>query len=180
MKFALKEWPAAISALDQGQMIFLLRKGGIHERSFTLPQQQALLFPSFEHQNPEFLKLKSAATPRSYRLGERLLVQNWVEFIGSVEINTPDVFPALEPHQIWTQQFLQQRYEWKPERPLFCLLCRVYRLDNPVEIAYQQRYGGCRSWIELDDDIDINPKISVLSESVLEEKVRCIQTLISA
>jgi len=51
---ALKEW-AAVDALEQGKTIMLLlRKGGIHEQGgrFKVAQNQILLYPTHEHQQP--------------------------------------------------------------------------------------------------------------------------------
>ena len=55
---ALKEWKIAIQALEQGQTILLLRKGGIREQGgkFKVAQDKILLYPTFEHQQPTLLK----------------------------------------------------------------------------------------------------------------------------
>jgi len=55
---ALKEWAAAVDALEQGKTIMLLRKGGIHEQGgrFKVAQNQILLYPTHEHQQPFLLR----------------------------------------------------------------------------------------------------------------------------
>ena len=60
---ALKEWNVAVNALENGNTIMLLRKGGIREQgsNFTIPHIQALLYPTFEHQQPDLLKPKYAS-----------------------------------------------------------------------------------------------------------------------
>jgi hypothetical protein len=59
---ALKEWAVATRALEQGNTVLLLRKGGIHERGgvFTVAQSQVLLYPTYEHQKPHLLKAEYA------------------------------------------------------------------------------------------------------------------------
>lgn len=54
---ALKEWSAAVHALLAGRQVLLLRKGGIHEKRFVLPEPGGdpaggtpfLLFPTVSH-----------------------------------------------------------------------------------------------------------------------------------
>ncbi len=55
---ALKEWAAVVLALEQGVHTVLLRKGGISEDTgnFNLDHSRFLLYPTFEHQKPQFLK----------------------------------------------------------------------------------------------------------------------------
>ena len=55
LQTALKEWSVAVDALAEGEMMVLLRKGGIKEDNgrFQAQAQKAILFPTFEHQKPE-------------------------------------------------------------------------------------------------------------------------------
>ena len=57
---ALKEWASAIQALAEGKQILLMRKGGIIEetRSFELKERAFYLYPTYEHQRSELLKLE--------------------------------------------------------------------------------------------------------------------------
>ena len=59
-KLGLKEWAVACRALEQGSMITLIRKGGIREpgKAFQVQERQFLLYPSYEHQKPELVKLE--------------------------------------------------------------------------------------------------------------------------
>jgi hypothetical protein len=60
----------------------------------------------------------------------------------------------LSAEHIWTPSYLRMRYSYRPERPLFILLLRPYRLGSPKEIPEIRRYAGCRSWVTLDDEVD--------------------------
>ena len=55
---ALKEWAAAIKALENGTQIFIMRKGGIIEetRDFRVQSEAFYLYPTYEHQRKELLK----------------------------------------------------------------------------------------------------------------------------
>ena len=53
---ALKEWAVTIAALEAGDQVLIVRKGGIGEKRFELPHPRFYLFPTFEHQRPELVK----------------------------------------------------------------------------------------------------------------------------
>src|SRR5947209_3468258 len=57
-RHALKEWAVAIRALREGVGMATVRKGGIREdgREFRAEHQHFMLFPTYEHQNPEQLQ----------------------------------------------------------------------------------------------------------------------------
>lgn len=181
MALALKEWPAAIHALNTGEIILLFRKGGIREKSFehVYPKHQAFLFPSFEHQQSSALKSTSTDVSQAYNSGTPIHLQNWVEFYDCIEVTNDKIIPALGSYHIWTDDYLHQRYQWKPERPLFCIFCRTYRLNCPVTIPYDHQYGGCRSWIELKREISFYPCASVLSDSDFEQQAKAIQKILN-
>src|SRR5690606_5462371 len=56
--FAFKEWAVTINSLLKGELIFVMRKGGIVEETkhFTLQSPQFYLMPAFEHQKEHLLK----------------------------------------------------------------------------------------------------------------------------
>ncbi|MGI8550821.1 MAG: DUF1802 family protein, partial [Dehalococcoidia bacterium] len=45
---ALKEWAAVIDALQRGEQIVTLRKGGIREKAFLVEGRSFFLLPTFE------------------------------------------------------------------------------------------------------------------------------------
>jgi hypothetical protein len=56
---ALKEWAVVCKALEEGRQVLLLRKGGIMEykQGFEVKHDKFLLFPTFEHQSKESIRL---------------------------------------------------------------------------------------------------------------------------
>ena len=53
---ALKEWAVTIAALEAGDQVLIVRKGGIGEKRFELPHPRFYLFPTYAHQRPELVK----------------------------------------------------------------------------------------------------------------------------
>jgi hypothetical protein len=177
---ALKEWAIAVNALTQGETIVLLRKGGLREQSgkFTIPSKQVWLFPTYEHQQPHLLKAPYGDRVRPVPSGwhpERIEIPAWAEIGEVLQVQDPQVVARLFPFHIWSESFVAERLAWKPQTPLFVLLLRVYRLKHPHEIAYRESYGGCRSWIKLEQALTSEGAIAVLSDEVYAQQVNLIR-----
>lgn len=154
MHIALKEWSAVIAALDRGTQIFLLRKGGIVEarRGFEPRHAEFLLFPTFEHQHSRYLRPEYVD-----------LLEHGTALVDRVRIThlarVTDVLRAPAPAQVladchvWNEEFLRQRYEYRPDLPLFLLVVRAYRLARGYDIPLRPVYAGCKSWVHLSEEI---------------------------
>ncbi|MDC0833638.1 hypothetical protein CKA32_006599 [Geitlerinema sp. FC II] len=175
--FALKEWSVAVDALLRGETVALLRKGGIREKekSFQVKCDRAFLYPTYEHQKPELLKPEYAATVTPVESGWR---PKTVAIAGRAEITHRFLVESWETAEtvadefVWNRQFVRDRLVWKPEKPLFLLLLRVYRLREPREIPVLPQYGGCRSWIELAADLTFDDGDAVFDEVAYGDRVR--------
>ncbi|MEM9769368.1 MAG: DUF1802 family protein [Cyanobacteria bacterium P01_D01_bin.71] len=182
--WAFKEWAVAVEALLSGELMLLIRKGGIHERRpvFNVPSDRVLLFPTYEHQSAEAMcePWQSRVLPQTVpQVGETVQLPGWAEITHQLPLPGLDSGLQLRPFHIWTDAWLRERLAWKPERPAFVLLLRVHRFAEPVSLAYQKRYGGCRSWIQ-PQGIDALPQSSaVLTAEQYQRRVTEIQSAIA-
>lgn len=181
---ALKEWQVAVQALEQGEQVLLLRKGGIRETGgkFTIEQEQVLLYPTYEHQQPRFLKPEYADRvepvasnwhPETVRIG------SWATITEIFQVTNAERVADLSLYHIWTAEFIADRLKWKPSQPLYVLLLRTYCLNQPQLIDYSPEYGGCRSWINLLTPIALEDSHAVLSDSEYAQQVERIQAIIT-
>lgn len=159
---ALKEWAVVIEALLAGDTILLLRKGGIREVRFTVPHDRVLLYPTYEHQRSQLLK--SDITIFSDPRPGQVALSAWAKITDVLQVSEVEQLQALMPYHIWTEPFARERLKWKPKQPLSVLLLRTYALAQPVNIPYQDAYGGCRSWIELEGAIEVGQAEPVLTQ----------------
>ena len=180
---ALKEWAVAIKALEAGKTIMLLRKGGIHERggSFYVAQREVLLYPTYEHQQgfmlkPEYGDMISPVTP-GWR-PETVRISSWASITDILPINDESTVNSLLSFHIWNKYFICDRLKWKPSQPLYVLLLRTYKLPQNQEIVYRREYGGCKSWIDLFQRVDVSNSKAVLTDYVYSQLVEKIRTLI--
>ncbi len=180
---ALKEWAIAINALENGDTIMLLRKGGIHEKNgrFQVAHDQVLLYPTFEHQQsfllkPEYANLVYPVTsgwhPETVRIG------SWAEITDILPVRDESTVNSLLPFHIWNEHFISDRLKWKARQPLYILLLRTYKLSEVQEVPYRAEYGGCKSWIDLQETINVQNAEPVLSDSSYQQLVTEIRQIV--
>lgn len=183
-RHALKEWAIAIQALLDGQTILLMRKGGIREERgrFEVQHRRVWLYPTYEHQRPEWLKEPYAHKVEPVESGwhpETIEIQGWADITHIFSVSEAIALEKLQPLHIWTETFATERFNWKPRSPLYLLLLRTYRLQSALTIPYSDAYKGCRSWIDLEQEIDPSVAIPVLSDEMYQNQIEHITSAIS-
>ncbi len=183
LNHALKEWEVAVKALEKGETILLLRKGGIREDKghFEVNYNPVLLYPTYEHQNPHLLKSKYASLVNPVPSGwhpQTIYISNWAEITNVFKLRNISMIKQLLPHHIWENNFIEERFKWKPSQPLFILLLRVFILPQSVPISYRSNYGVCRSWIQLDRDISLLGSKPVITDNNYYQIVEAIKEII--
>ncbi|WP_413173229.1 DUF1802 family protein [Anabaena azotica] len=180
---ALKEWAVAVNALESGQTMMLLRKGGIHERGgrFEVAHQQVLLYPTYEHQQSFMLKAEYANLVCPVTSGwhpETIRIGSWAEITDILPVADESIVSDLLPFHIWNEFFISDRLKWKARQPLYILLLRTYKLPQAQYIPYLPEYGGCKSWIDLDQQVPLEGSQPVLSDAVYGQLVETIRGII--
>jgi hypothetical protein len=172
LHYALKEWAVAVKALERGETALVVRKGGIREKAFAVPKTRFLLLPGYEHQKPELLKRKHRhlmdEIPDLTDDGP-LRFSSFAEVAGAYEISEPEELAAVDPHHMWTSEYAESRFKWRPKKPLTVLALRTYLLPETVELPYVDEYGGCKSWIELRETVPVEGARPALSEENFHE-----------
>jgi hypothetical protein len=174
LQHALKEWAVAVRALERGETALVVRKGGIREKAFAVPQTRFLLLPGYEHQRPEQLKEEyRGLMDRIPDLADDgpLRFSSFAEVESAYEISEAEELSALDPHHMWTPEYAESRLKWRPKKPLTVLVLRTYLLPRAVELPYRDEYGGCRSWIELQEPVSVEGARAALSDEEFDRSV---------
>src|SRR4028119_1797547 len=161
----------------------LLRKGGIKEQSnrFKVAHEEILLYPTYEHQQPNLLKAEYAEHVQPVTSGwhpETVRIGSWAKITDILQVGEESAVAALLPYHIWNEQFVSDRLKWKPRQPLYILLLRTYKLLQPQFISYRPEYGGCKSWIDLLEPISIQDKTPLLTKEEYMQQVAEIRQII--
>jgi hypothetical protein len=176
LQYALKEWAVAIRALERGDTALVVRKGGIREKAFAVERARFLFFPSYEHQRPELLKPEHAGlmndVPQDRKDDGPVVFTSYAEVEGAFEVSEAEDLEALDPYHVWTPKYAESRFRWRPKKPLTILVLRTFVLPAPVELAYGEGYGGCKSWIEVGEPVSIEGACPALDDEDFERLVR--------
>ena len=175
LSHALKEWAVAVETLERGETALVVRKGGIREKAFAVPKTRFLFFKGYEHQKPEQLKTAHHdllhSIPKMQDDGP-VIFTSFAEVHAAYEISEAVELEALDPHHIWAHEYAESRLKWRPKKPLTVLVLRTYLLPEPVELEYRTEYGGCKSWIELAENVPVNGARPALDDASFEELIR--------
>ncbi len=174
LRHTLKEWAVAVKALELGETALVVRKGGIREKAFAVANRRFLLLPGYEHQRPELLKPEYRELLGTIPdLGDDgpLRFTSFAEVKGAHEISEPESLEAVDPYHMWTPEYAESRFKWRPKKPLTVLVLRVHLLPEPVELPYSETYGGCKSWIELEEPVSVAGARPALDDESFERLV---------
>ena len=148
---ALKEWSNVVAALGRGEQIVLVRKGGIADPSFGVEAERFYLYPTYFHQG------ESEARPR-------VTITHWCEVVRTWIITTPEQLERLAPLVALPSETLTARFRFRPDQALYVIAVRTWELAKPAEVLFKEEYGGCKSWISVDEEIDIDGSRPVLTD----------------
>ncbi len=182
---ALKEWAVAVDALAAGKQIMVLRKGGIHreDKEFRVVHPEFLLYPTYEHQKAELLKNDShsdlARTLEEDDVDSLVTLARWCQVTDVFELRDDETLVSLSPFHIWTDDYAQKRLHWRPKQPLTVLLLRVYELQQPQAVPVLDEFVGCKSWVELGQDIPLGYMSPALSDQEYAERVDAIRATLA-
>jgi hypothetical protein len=70
---------------------------------------------------------------------------------------------------------IAERFDWGREKEIHALAVRVFRLDAPLEWPMRPAYGGCKSWIELEEEVGIAEARPALAEAAFAAKLEQFQ-----
>jgi hypothetical protein len=152
---ALKEWGAVVHALLNGRQTVLLRKGGIHEKAFTVADGglPTVVFPTVAHSHTDRVRPEHASL---LPLGaadvtdEALTIRCGLRIVGVVPVRAPDRLPEIADLHIWTADSVHEdRVAFRPKHALQVLVVAAVELAEPVVIPRLAEYGGCKSWVDL-------------------------------
>ena len=70
-----------------------------------------------------------------------------------IEIDDPEALGRISEFHIWTDAYVDKRLGWRPRQPLTVALVRVYPLLQPQALPLLDDYAGCKSWVDLGQDV---------------------------
>lgn len=177
LMIALKEWAIICKALEDGKQMLLLRKGGIMEyrKGFEVKHIEFLLYPTFEHQSIESIKAeykeklkeileeqnkyyyynnrkKIDKDNKNFNTASNNIIKLLAKVEDVIEISDKSTLSELRDYHIWSDEYVTMRMNYNPSKPMSVLLLRIYKLRKPLIVDINDKWAGCKSWIDIETD----------------------------
>lgn len=144
-------------ALADGRQTVILRKGGIHEgrAGFSFAHERFFLFPTRFHATAEQVRVSTPLEPLpEWQVGDVVSITHRVEVEWAHTFTDWQDVMALQDQHIYTEQTVRDRFDWQgrgmASGSIHVAKVKVFELSQPWNFPYEPRYGGCRSWVTLD------------------------------
>ncbi|HEX3717011.1 MAG TPA: DUF1802 family protein [Verrucomicrobiae bacterium] len=181
MRRAFKEWAIVVDALSRGEQIVIFRKGGLREGrlGFQVEYPEFWLFPTLFHQQRD--SVIPTAQTRFDELAPNfpppgiLRVEVFAQVAAWRLLEDLDSARRLRGQHIWHDEVIEERFDWGRSKQIHALAVRVFRLPHPVELPMRDSYGGCKSWIELEEEIGIRGARPALDDAAFAAKLEAFQ-----
>jgi hypothetical protein len=184
LNIAFKEWAVICKALAEGKQAIILRKGGIAEagNTFRPEHKRFWLYPTYVHQQehgikPEYATLlqeaeKERPSPGIVRLS------HFVEVPGVYHASSLEHVLMLDGLHLWTEETVRQRFAYR-HPGLYVLPTRVYRMPRNFELIETPKYAGCKSWVELEQNVPTEAAVPVLDDAQFRELLRRLDAVLN-
>lgn len=179
-RFALKEWAIILKAMSEGRQILLLRKGGLLEKNghFKVEHTEFFIYPTYLHQHrrgivPDWkakLEYLRAAPPPECEV----ILSHYVVVQKMFKVTDPDRVHTLSDFHVLNNEEIQKRFFYGRAPGLHLILARVYQLPKPFRIPIRPSYAGCRSWVDLGQELPTSGCRPVLDDDAFEREARRI------
>ena len=180
MHAAFKEWAVICEALGTGRQSVIIRKGGIAEgrAGFAFRHDDFLLFPTWFHEQLEKTTLPpETAIPEEP--GEEIEMRYTAQIEWNGLLTDWDRVARLRELHVLQDSVIEERYRYSETQGVHVAFVRVYRLEPPLRLKNEKRYGGCRSWIDL-PEIEGSVLVSVISNEEHQRRKEFLERLLAA
>lgn len=154
---AFKEWDVVCQALEEGRQSLILRKGGIHEgrEGFSFAHEEFVLFPTRFHAQGDYVKIPGVVAKPEWEIGEEVVINSKVKVTKALTLTDWEQVAALDDQHIWTEETIRDRFFWEGQGmasgSIHVAYVEVEKLEDPIRFSYAKKYGGCRSWVEIEE-----------------------------
>ncbi|MEP7087212.1 MAG: DUF1802 family protein [Gemmatimonadota bacterium] len=185
-RVALKEWAVLVDAMGRGDLIAMIRKGGIREKraGFDVRHDRFLLYPTFFHEKVHELEARFHSTldaSHADRPPEGTIQLRYVANVAAVWLVTDlERLRAIDAEHGLTWGAVESRFRYRDDPRVHVVAARVAKLPAIVTIPETRRYTGCVSWVKLDDDVDVSAVAPVIDDATFARRLGALEGALGA
>src|SRR5215475_3552945 len=148
---ALKEWAVLVDAMARGDIVAMVRKGGIREQraGFSVRHDRFVLYPTFFHEKvgelaPRFReKLEEAHGMRPDE--GTIRIAHVADVVGLWTVTELEKLRAIDTEHGLAWSAVESRFHYRDNPIVQVVAVRVSALKEPVVVPELRRYQGCVS-----------------------------------
>jgi len=185
-RVALKEWAVLVSAMARGELIAMIRKGGIreHRAGFDVRHDRFLLYPTFFHEKLDELDPRFHPLLESVHAGTPPAGTIELRYVASVEavwqVTELDRLRAIDAEHGLTWGAVESRFRYRDDPRVHVVAVRLAKLPSMVSLPEVRRYTGCVSWVKLDRDVPVSGATPVIADDIFAARMRALEHALGA
>lgn len=183
LRHALKEWAVICRALAGGRQAILLRKGGIAETAgeFRVEHTRFWLYPTHVHQQRDGIRLDAAGLLEAAESDRPppgvVRLEHFADIDGIYHVHDVASVLKLRELHLWSDETARSRFDYR-HPGLFVLALRVHRAARATEVIETPAQAGCRSWVELEQNLPTDGAVPVLDDTAFRDVVRELERIL--
>jgi len=185
-RVALKEWAVLVDAMARGDLIAMIRKGGIRENraGFDVRHDRFLLYPTYFHEKigelaPRFRPTLDAA--HAERPPNGMIQLRHVAVVAAVwPVTELDRLRGIGSEHGLAWEAVESRFRYRDDPRVHVIAARIATLPSAVTLPEARRYLGCVSWVKLDEDVDVAGAVPVLDDAAFATRLRALASALEA
>lgn len=183
---ALKEWAVLADALGRGDIIAMVRKGGIKEQraGFAVRHSRFLLYPTFFHEKDaelaERFRPLLAETPERRPAEGTIRLELVAEATAVWQVTELELLRGIGEEHGLAWEAVESRFRYRDQPVVHVVALRVSRLAAPADLPEIRRYHGCVSWVELDCDVIVSDAQQIVAPRELAQRCARLEESLGA
>jgi len=183
---ALKEWAVLVDAMARGDIIAMVRKGGIREQraGFSVRHDRFVLYPTFFHEKvgelaPRFReKLEEAHGMRPDE--GTIRITHLADVVGLWTVTELEKLRAIDDAHGLAWSAVESRFHYRDNPVVQVVAVRVSALKESVVVPELRRYQGCVSWVALENPIAVADATPAVDDTTLRARLARIEDALGA
>jgi hypothetical protein len=181
-RVALKEWAVLVDAMARGDLIAMIRKGGIRENraGFDVRHDRFLLYPTYFHEKLVELAERFHSTldaAHASRPPEGMIQLRYLAIVAAVwPVTDLARLRGISPEHGLTWGAVESRFRYRDDPRVHVVAVRIAKLAAVVTLPEARRYMGCVSWVKLDEDVDVSGAEPILDDASFASRLRALES----
>ncbi len=178
---ALKEWAVLADAMERGDLIAMVRKGGIRERraGFDVRHERFLLYPTFFHEKANELADRFHSSLEAAHENRPPVGMVQLRLAASVaglwRVTDLGRLRAISSEHGLTWGAVESRFRYRDDPQVHVVAVRIARLAAPATLPEAPRYQGCVSWVKLDEAVSLRGAVPVIGDEPFAARIHTLE-----